>query len=174
MPGFPCGRPPRKKGLRYPTDRPAVEEIVTAMGLAGDTAHGLRTRALVVVLWRAGLRISEALALAESDLDRACGSVLVRRGKRGKRGKRRQVGMDGWAWEQLDPWLHGRVSLRVGAPVCHRRTGTGTAVSPAGARATLRSLSVRAGVRRVSHRTNCDTHAVEIAREPYRSTSSPV
>jgi integrase len=30
------------------------------------------------VLWRAGLRISEALALAESDLDRERGAILVR------------------------------------------------------------------------------------------------
>ncbi len=52
-------------------DPPAVEEIVAVMRVAGDTAHGLRTRARIVVLWRAGLRISEALALAESDLDRA-------------------------------------------------------------------------------------------------------
>ena len=70
------------------------------MRQAGDTTHGLRTRALIVILWRAGLRVSEALALAESDLDRSRGSVLVRRGKGGKR---RQVGMDRWAWEQLEP-----------------------------------------------------------------------
>ncbi len=41
--------------------------------------------------WRAGLRISEALALRESDLDRSRGAVLVRRGKGGKR---REVEMD--------------------------------------------------------------------------------
>jgi integrase len=35
---------------------------------------------LIVLLWRAGLRISEALALAESDLDGARGVVLVRHG----------------------------------------------------------------------------------------------
>jgi hypothetical protein len=109
MPGFHCGRPRRNKGLRYPADPPAVEEIVAVRRVAGGTAQGLRTRALIVVLWRAGLRISEALALAESDLDRARGSVLVRRGKGGKR---RQVGMDRWAWQQLDPWLDARVSLR--------------------------------------------------------------
>jgi site-specific recombinase XerD len=40
-------------------------------------------RGLIVVLWRAGLRISEALSLAESDLDPARGAVLVRRGKGG-------------------------------------------------------------------------------------------
>ncbi len=50
---------------------------------AGDDCFGLRMRALIVLLWRASLRISEALALAESDLDALHGSVLVRRGKGG-------------------------------------------------------------------------------------------
>ncbi len=51
--------------------------------------------ALIVMLWRAGLRIGEALDLTETDLDRSRGGVLVRRGK-GR--KRREVGMDRWAW----------------------------------------------------------------------------
>ncbi len=51
---------------------------------------------------RAGLRISEALALAESDLHAARGAILVRHGKGGKR---REVEMDRWGWEQLAPWL---------------------------------------------------------------------
>ena len=45
-----------------------------------------------------GMRICEALALAEADLDARRGSLLVRRGKGGRR---REVGMDDWAWEQL-------------------------------------------------------------------------
>jgi hypothetical protein len=57
MPGFHRGRPPRNKGLRYPADPPAVEEIVAVMRAAGDTTHGLRARALVVVLWRAGFSL---------------------------------------------------------------------------------------------------------------------
>lgn len=72
------------------------------MRCAGPSVEGLRLRALVVVLWRSGLRISEALALTESDLDKQRGAILVRRGKGGKR---REVGMDVWAWEQLAPWL---------------------------------------------------------------------
>ena len=36
---------------------------------AGDSAAGVRLRALIVILWRAGLRIGEALELAETDLD---------------------------------------------------------------------------------------------------------
>src|SRR5215211_1023012 len=115
MAGFHCGRPPRNKGLRYAADPPAVEAIVAVMRHAGDTTYGLRTRALIVILWRAGLRISEALTPAESDLDRSRGSVLVRRGKGGKR---RQVGMDRWAWEQLDPWLDARVAPPIGALLC--------------------------------------------------------
>ncbi len=73
MPGHHCGRPPRNKGLRYPADPPTVEELVAIMRCAGGTPYGLRTRTLIVLLWRAGSRISEALALAESDLHSATG-----------------------------------------------------------------------------------------------------
>jgi integrase len=85
------------------------------MRRAGDGAHGRRLRGLIVVLWRAGLRICEALALAEADLDRRRGSLLVRRGKGGRR---REVGMDDWAWEQLEPWLQARVQLPIGPLFC--------------------------------------------------------
>ena len=70
---------------------------------------------MIVVLWRAGLRIQEALALAEHDLDHRRGSILVRRGKGGCR---REVGMEEWGWEQLRPWLSARVELPVGPLFC--------------------------------------------------------
>jgi integrase len=60
---------------------------------------------MIVVLWRAGLRIREALALAEHDLDHPRGSLLVRHGKGGRR---REVGMDEWGWNELRPWLSVR------------------------------------------------------------------
>src|SRR5207344_2547952 len=81
MPGFHAGRPPRNKGLRYPADPPTVQEIVAVMRIAGDGLHGRRLRGLLVVLWRAGLRIDEALALREADLDCRRGSLLARHGK---------------------------------------------------------------------------------------------
>jgi hypothetical protein len=46
---------------------------------------------MIVVLWRAGWRIQEALALAEHDLDQRRGSLLVRNGRGGRR---REVGID--------------------------------------------------------------------------------
>ena len=41
-----------------------MEEIVEVMRTVGDRADGRRLRALVVLLWRSGLRITEALSLA--------------------------------------------------------------------------------------------------------------
>lgn len=84
-----AGRPPRNKGLRYPADPPAVQEIIAVMREAGSDRHGARLRGLIVVLWRGGLRIQEALTLSERDLDPQRGSLLVRNGKRGRR---REIG----------------------------------------------------------------------------------
>jgi integrase len=75
MPGFHAGRPPRNKGIRYPADPPKVEEIVAVMRTAGDGAHRRRLRGLIVILWRAGLRIQEALSLVEADLDQRRGAL---------------------------------------------------------------------------------------------------
>ena len=164
MPGFHTGRPPRNKGLRYPADPPKVEEIIAVMRTAGDDAHGRRLRGLIVVLWRAGLRIQEALALAEADLDHRRGALLVRRGKGGRR---REVGMDTWGWDELQPWLELRVELPVGPLFCVLNGRTrGRQWSSAGARTELRRTAAAAGVRRrfAPHQLR-HAHAVEMARE---------
>jgi hypothetical protein len=83
-PGYRAGRPPRNKGMRYPADPPTIDEIVAVMRHTSDDRHGWRVRAMIVVLWRAGLRIQEALALAEHDLDHRRGSILIRKGKGGR------------------------------------------------------------------------------------------
>src|SRR3982074_1989391 len=108
MPGFHAGRPPRNKGQRYPADPPPVEEIVAVMPHARHATHGNRLNGLIVVLWRAGLRINEALSLTETDLDQRRGSILVRHGKNNRR---REVGMDPWGWSALQPWLDERAKL---------------------------------------------------------------
>src|SRR3954466_4482666 len=83
VPGFLAGRPSRNRGRRYPPDPPRTEEIVAVMRCCGEDVHGDRARGLIAVLWRAGLRIQEALDLNELDLDRRRGSELVRCGKGG-------------------------------------------------------------------------------------------
>jgi hypothetical protein len=67
MPSYRRGRPPRNKGEQYPADPPTVEEVVAVMRTIDGRADGHRLRALIVLPWRAGLRISEALGLKESD-----------------------------------------------------------------------------------------------------------
>jgi hypothetical protein len=57
MPGYHRGRPPRNKGEQYPADPPTIEEIVEVMRTIGERSDGLRLRALIVLLWRTGLRI---------------------------------------------------------------------------------------------------------------------
>ena len=164
MPGYHAGRPPRNKGQHYPADPPTVEEIVAVMRQTGDNRHGYRLRAMIVVLWRAGLRVQEALALVESDLDPRRGSLLVRHGKGGRR---REIGMDAWGWEQLRPWLAARLELPVGPLFCVIDGPTrGRPWSSAAVRVELHRLAVQAGVRRrfAPHQLR-HAHALELARE---------
>ena len=164
LPAFHAGRPPHNKGLRYPADPPTVEGIIAVMHAAGDDPKGVRLRGLIVVLWRAGLRVSEALGLAESDLDASRGAIQVRHGKGGKR---REVGMDRWAWDQLAPWLTLRSALPVGALFCILRGPTrGRPWAPAGVRTQLHAAAARGGVRRrlAPHQLR-HAHAVEMSRE---------
>ena len=60
------------------------------MRAVGEHPDGIRLRRVIVMPWRAGLRISEsASALTETDLDVDRGAVMVRAGKGGRR---REVG----------------------------------------------------------------------------------
>jgi site-specific recombinase XerD len=164
LPGYHAGRPPRNKGMRYPADPPTVDEIIAVVRHAADDRHGSRVRAMIVVLWRAGLRVQEGLALGEHDLDQRRGSILVRHGKGGHR---REVGMDEWGWEQLRPWLAARAELPVGPLFCIIDGPTrGRPWSAAAVRSEFRRLAAHAGVRRrfAPHQLR-HAHALELARE---------
>jgi site-specific recombinase XerD len=122
-----------------------------------------RLRAMIVVSWRAGLRVQEALALAEYDLDPRRGSVLVRNQKGGRR---REVGMDEWGWEHLRPLAQctGRTSRRPLFCIIDGPT-RGRPWSGAAVRSEFR-LAAQAGVRRrfAPHQLR-HAHALELARE---------
>ena len=124
LPEFHTGRAPGNKGQRYAADPPTVDEIIAVMRHARHVRYGNRLNGLIVVLWRAGLRINEALLLTETDLDERRGSILVRHGKNDRR---REVGMDAWGWTALQPWLV-RAGNAAGRPVVlrDRRTHTRT------------------------------------------------
>jgi hypothetical protein len=115
LPAFHAGRPPHNKGLRYPTDPPTVEEIIAVMHAAGDDAEGVRLSGLIVVLWRAGPRVSEALALVESDLDSTPSTNAQPRWSRRKAGSRARRQAAG-AWRRRHLPRH----RRQGRPGRHR------------------------------------------------------
>jgi site-specific recombinase XerD len=134
------------------------------MRQASDNPHGFRLRALIVVLWRGGLRIQEALALGERDLGHRRRSLLVREGKGSRR---REIGMDAWGWQQLQPWLAARVELPIGPLFCVIDGATrGRPWSSANVRVEFRRLAAQAGIRRrfAPHQLR-HAHAVELARE---------
>ena len=164
LPGFHAGRPPRNRGRRYPADPPTTEELVRLMKGCPTTPSGERLRALIVVLWRSGLRINEALALEERDLDPSSGSVTVRSGKGGRR---RIVGMDPWAWSQLETWTDLRQQFPPGPCFCVVRGPTvGRPVTAAAIREQLRSLQHKCAIRRrIAPHQLRHCHAVELVRE---------
>lgn len=171
LPGFNAGRTPATKGQTFPPDPIQVEDIVALLDTckphrAGRIAEltALRRRALIVVLWRTGLRISEALALEERDLDRHAFSVTVRRGKGGKR---RISAMDEWAWRELEVWLEARKELPFGAVFCILTGRTaGRPMSATDARRQLREAAKAAGLRRRANPHSFrHAHAVELWRE---------
>src|SRR6266487_3719423 len=88
----------RKSGCDMPLgDRPpeplsSAEVRALLAACSPESLTGMRARALLVVLWRAGLRCAEALALRPCDVDFAAGTIRVRFGK-GR--KARTVGIDG-------------------------------------------------------------------------------
>jgi integrase len=155
LPGYHAGRPPRNKGMRNPADPPTVDEIVAVMRHTPDDRHGRRLRAMIVVLWRAGLRIQEALVLTEHDLDQRRGSIRVRHGKGGRP---REVGMDEGAGSSCAPGSPQEPSCRSGrcsASSMAPRAGGRGPVSPSApsSAASRPKRASGAGSRRTSYAT---------------------
>src|SRR5258708_40091439 len=72
---------------------------------------GIRDRALLTVIYRAGLRISEALDLKPSDVDMKTGTIHVRHGKGDKS---RIVNLGDGALAVLQLWQDRRKNLGLG------------------------------------------------------------
>jgi site-specific recombinase XerD len=109
MPGYRKGQPPANKGRRRTPDPFTQDEIVALVKQTSRRGHGgARDRALIVVLFRCGLRISEALNLRVRDVDLERGLVRVRHGKGDKD---RIAAIDVDAAEILRGWLERRAGI---------------------------------------------------------------
>ena len=76
------GKPHPNRGKRFPAEVLTGDEVRGLIKAAsGRAPTGIRNRALLGLLYRGGLRISEALALEVKDLDQNAGTVRVLHGK---------------------------------------------------------------------------------------------
>ena len=128
---------------------------------------GVRNRALIALLWRSGLRISEALALKPADVDKTQGSVRI---LRGKGAKARTVGIDSQTLDNLSTWLNVRKGYKIGerkALFCQITKGSeGAALDTSYIRHLLPRLAAKAGITKRVHAHGLrHTHAVELLRE---------
>ncbi len=99
-----------KPKRRFPPEVLSPEEVAALMDACSGGPTGVRNRALLTVLYRAGLRINEALALRPKDLDAHNGAVRV---LFAKGGRSRTVGMDGRAFEVVGRWLEIRAAYGI-------------------------------------------------------------
>jgi hypothetical protein len=138
-----------------------VRALIGACSKRGVTGH--RNRALLAILWRTGVRISEALELRPHDVDFKNGTVRVRLGKGLK--PRTTVLSDLDALPLVERWLEERGKLQTvgeGAPLLCTLKGTQT--DPSYARHLLPRLAKRAGLERRVHPHGLrHTHAADLA-----------
>ena len=168
LPGYRRGEHPSNFGMKLPAEVLTPGEVfrlVEACPRRGPS--GIRNRALIVVLWRGGLRCAEALALEPSDIDVDAGTILVRHGKGNRR---RVVGVDPPAFAILERWLSERSKLGLprGSKIfCTITTGNlGQPLAAAYWREAIKRLGEKAGIEKRVHSHGLrHTHAVELMRE---------
>lgn len=94
------------KGCRFPAEPLTRAEVEALVAKCSPTSnYGIRNAALIVTLYRSGLRCAEALSLLPKDLNAEQRTITVLRGK----GHRpRVVAMDDWGWSRLSQWMDRR------------------------------------------------------------------
>lgn len=137
------------KGRRFPVEILTSDEVRALMAKASRRGScGVRDRALIATLYRAGLRIREALDLRPKDVDLAAGTIRV---LNGKGGKQRVVGIDGEAVALVELWLARRAALGLNGIHPIFCTLAGATMSDVQVRQHLKKLAGRAGIEKRVH-----------------------
>ena len=155
---------PANKGRKLPPELVTPEDVRALLRACSTTAPtGVRNRALVVTLYRAGLRLDEALTLLPADVDAVAGVIHV-----GHRtgGHDREAGIDASALTFVRQWRQVRSGLGIGAEAPLFCTLSGGPIHPAYVRQLLPRLAEKAGVDKRVHAQGLRyTHAAELAAE---------
>jgi integrase len=148
----------------YPPEPLTAAEVRALLDACrGDDWISLRNRALIALLYRSGLRISEALALRPKDIDHEAGTVRV---LRGKGGRARTVGIDPGGAALVAAWAKRRALRGHDGAAPLFCTASGRAIHAGQARRLFRRLGVRAGIdKRVHPHGLRHTHAAELRAE---------
>lgn len=113
IPGHGKGVRPPNTSKTYPPEPLTNAEARAILDvIPQNTLTGVRDRSLLGLLWRTGLRVSEALDLRPHHVDADAMRVTV---LHGKGDKRRTVGIDPFGLFVLQPWLMTRAMLGIGA-----------------------------------------------------------
>ena len=153
---------PPNKGRKLPPELLTADDVRALLAACSTTAPtGLRNRALLAVLYRAGLRLDEALSLRLDGVDADGGILHV-----GHRGTGRVAGIDPGALALVEAWTAARARLRLPDDAPLFCTLTGGPLHPAYVRQLLPRLAAKAGIdKRVHAQGLRHTHAVELAAE---------
>lgn len=164
MPGYHKGREPANKGKKFPAEVLTPTEIAALYRQISSTASiGIRNRALITVLYRAGLRHAEALGLYPKDVDLVTGAVAV---LHGKGDRRRTVGIDPGACEVIRAWVERRSQLGFGSSVSLFCTLQGATMKASYLKELLPKLAREAGIEKRVHPHGLrHTHAYELMME---------
>ncbi len=149
----PTARVPANKGLKLPGEVLEAAEVVALIRTCGRGPAGVRNAALIAIMFGAGLRVSEALALRVSDLNLNTGTVRVRHGK-GDRA--RTVALDASAQAYVERWIGKRDQLGLNgrSPLfctISKGEGFGGTIDSSYVRRALPRLAGRAGLERRVH-----------------------
>jgi site-specific recombinase XerD len=145
--------PPTNKGQKRPVEPLTAEEVRTLLAAASTRySSGIRMRALIGVMYGAGLRVNEALALRPHDVDLQAGTVRIRHGKGDKA---RVVGIDPHAAALLETWMHHRKTLGVNGRhlifCTYSKNDLGGPMSDRYVRTAMAKLGEKAGIAKRVH-----------------------
>jgi site-specific recombinase XerD len=154
---------PPNKGHKYPAEPLSADEVALLLrGCSLRAPTGIRNRALIAVMYRAGLRVSEALALRPAEVNTTDGTLRV---LHGKGDKARTVGLDAGALDAVARWMDKRreSGFRNGPLFC---TLAGGPLSAGYVRDMLKRQRAKAGIEKRVHPHGLrHTHAAELVRE---------
>ena len=151
------------KGRRFPPEVLSPEEVGRLLAACSPGPMGVRNRALIAILYRSGIRISEALALRPKDLDLAAGAIRV---LFGKGGRSRVVGIDPGGADLIRAWLEVRAGLGVDGRHPVFCMADGRPLNDGYIRVLLPRLGRLAGIERRVHAHGLrHTHAAELRQD---------